>query len=998
LHPDAAPLARIAAVAAAFAVIAMIGGVAGAPGAAPSYRETVVADNPAGYWRLGEAGGSVAVDETGRSPGTYRGGVALGVAGAIAGDADTAAGLDGANDLVDMGNPTAGTLEVGTGDFSAEAWINTVANGEQAVIGKRASGRYWQVTVTDDAGNAGRLRASVADGTATRQAYSTRRVDDGAWHHIVVRFDRDVGIAFFVDGVPAGSGAGPMPGNLANTANLQVGKLPSYPYFRGQIDEVALFRSLLPTDRVQQHYLAGTSDTTPPVVVLSSPAHGSSTTDTTPGFSGTAGTALGDSATVTIRVHSGTDTSGTAVETLEATRGAGGAYSVEPAALALGTYTAHAEQVDAAGNVGRSAPSTFEIVDGPPPPPPPAADPVFVGAGDIADCGMTARDEETAQLLDALPQATVFTTGDNAYPAGRPEEYANCYDPTWGRAKARTYPSPGNHDYVTDGAPGYFGYFGAVAGDPAQGWYSFDLGAWHIVSLNGNCFEVGGCDPGSPQEQWLRADLAAHPVACTLAYWHQPRFSSGSNHGSDTTFAPLWDALYEYGAELILNGHEHFYERFLPQTPSGTLDPDHGITQITVGTGGFALYPFGTILPNSAARINDTHGVLKLVLHPSSYDWEFLPIAGQSATDSGARDCHDASSAPPPPPPPPPPDTTAPSPTLTAPAGGSSTSDATPEFSGTAGTEVGDSSTVAVRVFEGSGTGGALVQTLSATRGAGGAYAVVASPPLAPGTYTAQAEQSDSAGNTGLSAPATFTVVEPPPAAPYPSEVLAEGPRAYWRLGETSGTTAVDELGGAPGSYLGGVTLGVPGAIAGDANTAVRLDGGDDRASVADRAALDFGSGDFSAELWLSTSVNGERAAISKLASGPYWLVTVTDDSGHAGEIRAKLFDGVVTRQVYGPPLRVDDGAWHHIVVVYDRDNGITVYVDGVARTTPGPMAGDVSNSAALLVGKASGYGYFNGVLDEVALYPAALTAERVGRHYEAGRGGVVAPLGAFAG
>lgn len=266
-----------------------------------------------------------------------------------------------------------------------------------------------------------------------------------------------------------------------------------------------------------------------------------------------------------------------------------------------------------------------------------AADPVFVGAGDIASCN-SSGDEATANLLEGI-SGTVFTLGDNAYDAGHPTEYTNCYDPTWGRHKARTRPAPGNHDYYTAGAIGYYNYFGSTAGDPTKGYYSYDLGAWHVIVINSECAQVGGCYAGSPQEEWLRADLAAHPTACTLAYWHSPRFSSGSTHGSSLLMQAIWQALYDFRADLVLTGHEHNYERFAPQDPLGNLDNARGIREFVVGTGGKSHYGFGTILPNSQARNSDTYGVLKLTLHSASYDWEFIPEAGKTFTDSGSASC-----------------------------------------------------------------------------------------------------------------------------------------------------------------------------------------------------------------------------------------------------------------------------------------------------------------------------------------------------------------------
>jgi acid phosphatase type 7 len=271
--------------------------------------------------------------------------------------------------------------------------------------------------------------------------------------------------------------------------------------------------------------------------------------------------------------------------------------------------------------------------------PPPSNDPVLVGAGDIASCS-SSGDEATANLLDNIA-GTVVTLGDNAYTNGSATDYTNCYGPSWGRHLSRTRPSPGNHEYNTLNATGYFGYFGAAAGDPSKGYYSYDLGAWHIIVLNSNssCTTIS-CAAGSAQDTWLRADLAAHANVCTLAYWHHPRFNSGASHGNNTAVSNFWDALYLYGADVILNGHEHVYERFAPQTPAAVADPTSGIRQFTVGTGGASHYTFGTIQPNSEARNGTTYGVLKLTLHATSYDWQFVPVAGGTFTDSGSGTCH----------------------------------------------------------------------------------------------------------------------------------------------------------------------------------------------------------------------------------------------------------------------------------------------------------------------------------------------------------------------
>jgi hypothetical protein len=263
-----------------------------------------------------------------------------------------------------------------------------------------------------------------------------------------------------------------------------------------------------------------------------------------------------------------------------------------------------------------------------------AGDPVLVGAGDIATCKQQS-DEATAKLLANIA-GTVFALGDNVYENGTAAEFANCYGPSWGTFKYRTRPSVGNHDYNTAGATGYFGYFGAKAGDPSKGYYSYNMGSWHIVVLNSNCWKVA-CAAGSTQERWLRADLAAHPSKCTLAYFHHPRFSSGGNY---TEVAPFWKALYEAGAEVVLSGHVHAYERFAPQNPSGVADSTKGIREFIVGTGGKQLGRLDYLKPNSQVRNNTTYGVLKLILHSSSYEWKFVPIAGKTFTDSGTASCH----------------------------------------------------------------------------------------------------------------------------------------------------------------------------------------------------------------------------------------------------------------------------------------------------------------------------------------------------------------------
>jgi acid phosphatase type 7 len=261
-------------------------------------------------------------------------------------------------------------------------------------------------------------------------------------------------------------------------------------------------------------------------------------------------------------------------------------------------------------------------------------DEVFVGAGDIAQCGV-GHPDATANLLDLIP-GTVFTTGDNVQGSGTAGEYANCYDPTWGRHRWRTFPTVGNHDWDTKGGGPYFDYFGASAGPRGLGYYSYDLGAWHVVSLNSQV----AAGQGSAQYEWLKADLAQSPASCTIALWHQPLFSSGPN-GNSASMRDAWRLLQQSGAELVLNGHDHIYERFAPQDADGRATPA-GMREFIVGTGGYSLYDRARVQPNSEVFENSTWGVLKLTLKAGGYDWAFIPIAGQSFRDSGTGTCSPA--------------------------------------------------------------------------------------------------------------------------------------------------------------------------------------------------------------------------------------------------------------------------------------------------------------------------------------------------------------------
>jgi hypothetical protein len=271
-----------------------------------------------------------------------------------------------------------------------------------------------------------------------------------------------------------------------------------------------------------------------------------------------------------------------------------------------------------------SAPSTPSSTATPAPTP--EAE-VLLAVGDIGSCdGET--DEAVASLASSLP-GSIALLGDIAYPDGTTENFESCFEPAWGPMRPRLHPAPGNHEYETPEASAYFAWFGAAAGQPGQGWYSWDLGAWHLVALNSNCAFVGGCGPGSPQLAWLEADLAASDAECLLAYWHAPRHSSG-RHGSLTHTDPLWVALVGAGMDVALAGHDHSYERLVAD----------GVREFVVGTGGRSLYAFEQEpLPTTEVRHDDSYGLLRLDLGDGGYEWEFLPAGNSPFSDSGTGDC-----------------------------------------------------------------------------------------------------------------------------------------------------------------------------------------------------------------------------------------------------------------------------------------------------------------------------------------------------------------------
>ena len=263
---------------------------------------------------------------------------------------------------------------------------------------------------------------------------------------------------------------------------------------------------------------------------------------------------------------------------------------------------------------------------------------IIYAAGDIAQCGKKPPAEAgTGRTAGLLVQTTgpILALGDLVYPNGSYADFATCFEPTWGELKPRILPVPGNHEYLTPRAGPYFAYFGAAAGEPGKGYYSTRIGAWHIVALNSNI----DAETGSAQERWLRDDLAANRIKCTLVFWHHPVFSSAVR-GFDPQMQDIWKTLYAAGVDVVLNGHEHQYERFAPQDPEGARDSLRGIREFVVGTGGANTGAFGIIQLNSESRETGIFGALRLTLREDGYTWKFLPVAGQKFNDSGEGRCH----------------------------------------------------------------------------------------------------------------------------------------------------------------------------------------------------------------------------------------------------------------------------------------------------------------------------------------------------------------------
>jgi hypothetical protein len=315
------------------------------------------------------------------------------------------------------------------------------------------------------------------------------------------------------------------------------------------------------------------------------------------------------------------------------------------------TWSSRDPMIGAAGDIACDPAADSPAAGGPNSPPAagrtrsPARTAAGASAGDDGPPGRAGcKQAVTAELLRRGHVAAVLALGDVQYEQGTLAQFMASYQRSWGRLKSITHPAVGNHEYGANkrhDAAGYFHYFGAAAGRRGQGWYSFDLGTWHLIALNAQCRWIGGCEVGSPEERWLKADLAAHRNGCTLAFWHQPRWSSGQ-HGNEAPYDAFWRDLYAAGADVVLNGHDHDYERFAPLDPNGRVAPARGIREFVVGTGGKNHYrfTFPDGIPGSEVRNASTFGVLELTLHPGGYDWRFVPEPGKRFADTGTGFCH----------------------------------------------------------------------------------------------------------------------------------------------------------------------------------------------------------------------------------------------------------------------------------------------------------------------------------------------------------------------
>ena len=581
------------------------------------------------YWRLGEASGSTVCDSVGSNPGSYRPGATLGVAGALAGDPDSAVALDGSNGSASV--PATASLNVGD-RFTIEAWVRRQRTGVTETIASKQN-NSWLLEF-NDANQLTLRRSTVADVVS-----STSAITDTAWHYLAATKD-GASVHLYIDGRDV---TGPVlsPQTMAdNTQPLEIGDSISSSYLQGTVDELALYNNALNASQIANHYGTGSSGQAPAAPLNSS----------LPSVAGPARS--GGTLNASTGTWSGLAPISFAFQWVRCTATGTGCVNVPGATTS--TFVLGASDVGMTLRISVSASNSkgssvaFSALT---PVIAAAGDPVVVAVGDIAcapgDTSNGCQQKQTGILAAAQSPNAVLTLGDNQYNSGLLSEFrgAGAYAATWGQFAPIVHPSPGNHEYAqSSGAAGYFTYFGAAA---KSGAYSFNLGTWHVVSLNSSCGSSGCSNSAmgqttSAQTTWLQNDMAANPSSCTLAYWHHPRFSSSWN-GDSPGVGPLWSALYNAHADLVLGGHDHLYERYALQSPAGTATTG-GIREFIVGTGGEALEALGTREPNLQVFDSNDYGVLVLTLHATSYDWAFKRADGTIA-DSGHDTCHGRQSA-----------------------------------------------------------------------------------------------------------------------------------------------------------------------------------------------------------------------------------------------------------------------------------------------------------------------------------------------------------------
>ncbi|HEU5348993.1 MAG TPA: LamG-like jellyroll fold domain-containing protein [Ktedonobacterales bacterium] len=547
--------------------------------ASATYSFTVLADGPVSYWRLGEQSGTTAFDSgMGANNGTFTGGYTPGVAGAISSDTNTAVGFNGATGYVSV--PDNANLDI-TGDLTIEVWAKPgLLNGTTQTVlqkGTNASSAGTGWQYRISINSANHWKGIIFVGTTSYEIIDNAdTLSTSRWDHLVLVRSGST-LTFYVNGQSVGNIAVSGPTNTT-TGMLAFGRAGGYSnyYLNGSVDEVAIYSTALTASQIQNHFTVANTLDGGP----------------TPTPTATPAPTLPPTPTATVNPN-------------------------DPVVMAAADIACDAK---AKANNG--------------------------GNGTSIEC----QEKWTAQQLTGI--SAVLPVGDEQYDCGTLTQFQQSYDPTWGQQKAITRPAVGNHEYKTicgngGGAGGYYTYFGAAASPldtnctvNCKGYYSYDIGAWHIIVINSECSQVSGCQAGSAQEQWLQADLAAHPAACTLAYWHRPYYTSGWSVG-DAEMHDIWVDLYNANADLVLNGHDHDYERFLPQDANATYDPAHGIMEIIVGTGGDSHGGFNGTAANSSVRDGTTYGVLRLTLHATSYDWQFQPDGHSgSFTDAGSAACH----------------------------------------------------------------------------------------------------------------------------------------------------------------------------------------------------------------------------------------------------------------------------------------------------------------------------------------------------------------------